>query len=194
VNASPHAQPDPRAWQDWETPPGVPDTGLLDLLAADAAARATAMLAGTTTQTDDPLVDAVRLLASPAGAPHTGRAAELTGVGEDDLRRLTLAYRHGGTAGVSAALHATPCGLDEMSAAVDEVHRRRTFAVGELSIDSGTITDPGAGVRLRRGPDGRWYPFTSARKQWWPAGGASTCAGGAYQAAARARTLRRANG
>jgi hypothetical protein len=185
---------DPRAWEGWQAPPGVPDTQHLELLAADAAARATAMLAGNATQTDDLLIDAVRLLASAAGAPHTTQAAELTGIGEDDLRRLILAYRHGGTAGVSAALEATPCGPDEISAAVDEIRRRRTFAVGELSIEPGTITDTGAGIRLRLGPDGRWYPFTLARQQWWPAGGASTSAGVAYQAAVRARSLRRTNG
>jgi hypothetical protein len=77
---------------------------------------------------------------------------------------------------------------------VDEVRRRRTFATGELSADAGTITDTGAGVRLRMGPDGRWYPFTLARKQWWPANGANASAGAAYQAATHVRMLRRANG
>lgn len=194
MSASEHTHPDPRAWERWQTPPGVPDTGLLELLAADAAGRATAMLAGSTTQPEDPLIDAVRLLASSAGAPHTTRAAQLTGIPEDDLRRLTLAYRHGGTAGVSAARAATPCGTTDMAAAVDEIRTRRAFAAGELSVDAGTITDTGAGVRLRLGPDGRWHPFTYARKQWWPAHGANASAGAAYQAAVRARSLRRANG
>jgi hypothetical protein len=194
VSASRHTHSDPRAWEGWQTPPGVPDNGLLELLAADAAGRATAMLAGSATETEDPLIDAVRLLASASGTPHTTYAAQLTGIPEDELRRLTLTYRHGGTAGVSAALEATPCDADEMAAAIDEVRSRRTFAVGDLSVDAGTITDAGAGVRLRLGPDGRWYPFTLARKQWWPAGGASTSAGVAYQAAVRARSLRGANG
>jgi len=193
VSTSEHTHPDPRAWERWETPPGVPDTGLLELLAADAAGRATAMLAGSATQSEDPLIDAVRMLATASGTRHTTQVAQLTGIPEDDLRRLILAYRHGGTAGVSAARAATPCGTKEMTAAVDEVRRRRTFTVDELSVDAGTITDTGAGVRLRLGPDGRWYPFTLARKQWWPANGANASAGAAYQAAARARTLRRAN-
>ena len=180
---------EPRAWESWETPPGVPEKSLLHVLVADAAGRAAAMLEGTTLESEDPLIDAVRLLAS---AP--GRSAQLPGIAEDDLRRLIVAYRHGGTAGVSAALEATPCGPDELSEAVDEVHRRRTFAIGELSVEAGSITDDGAGVRLRRGPDGQWYPFTFARKQWWPAAGASPSAGGAYQAAVRARSVRRANG
>jgi len=204
VSPSEHPHPDPRAWERWETPPGVPDQGLLELLTADAAARATAMLAGSTmhagstTQTEDPLtrdplIDAVRMLATVSGTRHTTQAAQLTGIPEDDLRRLILAYRHGGTAAVSAARAATPCGTKEMAAAVNEIRRRRTFAVDELSADAGTITDTGAGIRLRLGPDGRWYPFTLARKQWWPANGANASAGAAYQAATHARTQRRAN-
>lgn len=46
------------------------------------------------------------------------------------------------------------------------------------------------GRRPRRGPDARWYPFTVARTQWWPATGANTSPGTAYQAAVRARSLR----
>jgi len=194
VTDSEHHHPNPRAWEGRPTPPAVPDTRLLDLLAADAAERATAMLAGSPTEAEDPLIDAVRLLATTRGAPHTARAAELTGVGEDELRRLVLAYRHGGAAGVSAAREAVPGDPDDMSAAVNEVRGRRTFALDDLTAEAGTITDAGAGIRLRLGPDRRWHPFTRAREQWWPAAGADPSAGIAYQAAARARALRRANG
>jgi hypothetical protein len=134
------------------------------------------------------------LLATAAGAPQVGAAARLTGVPEDDLRRLVLAYRHGGAGGVAAALAPTPCGTEDMATAVDEVRRRRGLAGGELSADAGEITDTRAGVRLRRGPDGRWYPFTLARTQWWPAIGANASAGAVYQSAVRARSARRANG
>lgn len=181
-------------WADWPVPMGVPERQILGLLVEDAAERATAMLAGRPAVSENPLVDAVRLLASAGGAGHTAKAAELTGIDEDELRRLSNAYRRGGIAGVSAAIEATPCGPDELSAAVDEIRGRRTFAVGELDAEGGTITDSGAGIRLRRGPDRRWYPFTLARRQWWPADGADASAGAAYQAAVRVRALRRANG
>jgi hypothetical protein len=202
LSASEHLHPDPRAWERWETPPGVPDRALLELLAADAAERAAAMLAGdaapaqagTAPQLQNPLVDAVRLLATTAGARQVEAAARLTGVPEDELRRLVLAYRHGGPGGVAAALAPAPCGTEDMAAAVDEVRKRRGLAVDELSVDEGAITDARVGVRLRRGPDGRWYPFTLARGQWWPALGANASAGAAYQSAVRARSARRANG
>jgi hypothetical protein len=194
VNENNPRHPEPQAWEGWPTPSGLPDVRVLKLLAADAAERATAMLAGNNTETQDPLIDAIRLLATTSGAPHTAQAAELTGIPEDELRRLVLTHRHGGAAGVSAALEATPCGPDDMSAAVDEVRSRRAFAIGDLEVDPGTITDAGAGIRLRLGPDRRWHPFTYARDQWWPAAGADPSAGTAYEAAARARALRRANG
>lgn len=185
---------DPRAWEGWEAPPGVPGTELLDLLAADAADRAAALLAGDSAEPQDPLIDAVRLLAGAASAAHTARAAELTGIPEEELRRLVLGYRHGGAAGAAATRAAAPCGTQELAEAVAEVRHRRAFAVGELLVEAGTITDSGAGVRIRMGPDRRWYPFTLARRQWWPASGASASAGAAYQTAVRARSLRRATG
>jgi hypothetical protein len=186
-------QPDPRAWESRPTPTGVPDSGQLKLLAADAAGRATALLAGCATTAEDPLIDAIRLLATPAGAPHAAAAARQTGIPEDDLRRLVLAYRHGGADGVTAALAATPCDHEAMAEAEDEVRRRRGFAVDNLSTTPGEITDTGAGVRLRLGTDARWYPFTLARTQWWPAPGANASPAAAYQAAVRARSLRRAS-
>jgi hypothetical protein len=192
---------DVAGWQREEPPGPVPDLGMLRLLVSDAAGRAAAMLAGAGFDADrgaaaeeagEPLVDAVRILATPEGAPHAGQAARLTGMPEDELRGLVLAYRHGGTAGVSAAVGATACPADDMDDAVREVRKRRGLAIGDLEAGSGSITDPGAGVRIRLGPDSRWYPFTSARDRWWPAPGANPSPGAAYQAALRARSLLRA--
>jgi hypothetical protein len=179
-------------WGGLEGPRGVPDKDALDLLMADAAGRAAAMLAGADAAAEDPLVDAVRMLASPGGAPRAGAAARLTGIPEDELRRLVLAYARGGAGGVSAAVGASACDPGLLEDATAEVRARRAFAVGDLDVSQGTIADPGAGVRIRLGTDGRWYPFTSARDEWWPAPGAADSAGAAYQAALRARSLRRA--
>lgn len=184
--------PDPRAWEGWETPRPIPDEGLLKLLVADAAGRAAAMLAGRDRDQaeEEPLVDAIRILATPDGAPHVARAARLTGMPEDELRQLILAYRHGEAGGVAAAVGASACPPEELDTAVGEVRRNRGLAVGELDIGAGTIADPGAGVRIRLGPDGRWYPFTFARDRWWPAPGADASAGTAWQAALRVRSRR----
>jgi hypothetical protein len=189
VTATDH--PNPRAWENTPTPAEVPDVGLLMLLAADAAARATHMLAGNSTSTSAPVVDAVRLLAAVPGPEHLTRTSTLTGIPADELPVLLNAYRRGGDAAVSATLHAAPCPGEQLTAAVEDVRACRTFSVGELTIEPGTITDHGAGVRVRLGPDGRWHPFTAARGQWWPADGANRSAGTAYHAAATTRKQRR---
>ena len=71
---------DVEGWQREEPPGPVPDLGMLRLLVSDAAGRAAAMLAGAgagagaaaaaAEEAGDPLIDAVRILAAPAGAPH----------------------------------------------------------------------------------------------------------------------------
>ena len=83
---------------------------------------------------------------------------------------------------------------DQLASAVREVRKHRVLAIGEQVADQGTVIDPGADAQVRLGPDGRWYPFTSGRDRWWPAPGAAGSPGEAYQAALRARSLRRAGG
>jgi hypothetical protein len=145
-----------------------------------------ARLAGNTTVPGD--VPALH----PSAARLAAAAARLTGMAEDELRRLVLAYRHGGAGGAAASVGASPCGDGEMAAAVAQVRAQRALPLGDLVMTRGTITDHGAGLRVRLGPDGRWYSFTHARGEWWPAVGAAPSAGAAYQAARRARSLRRA--
>lgn len=182
-------------WRAGVTPRSVPDLRHLNFLVNDAAGRAAAMLAGADPAAgEDPLVDAVRLLATPEGSPDVGRASRLTGLAEDELRGLVLAYRHGGTGGVAAAVGVSQCSAEQMAAAVREVRSQRALAIGELEVSPGTIADPGAGARIRLGPDCRWYPFTFAQDRWWPAPGAAEPPGVAWKAAMRARSLRRAGG
>jgi hypothetical protein len=192
------------AWQD-DAPPGtVPRVEALRLLVADAADRAAMMLAGDypAVEADDlvvddslvSLIDAVRIIATAQGASHIAQAARLTGRPEEELRRLVLAYRHGGPGGVSATVEPSAGRREQMEDAEREVRKRRAFAIGDLVVGPGVIADPGAGVQIRLGPDDRWYPFTSGQDRWWPAPGATEFPGAAYQAALRARSLRRAAG
>lgn len=184
------------AWHHDVPPSPIPDLAQLRLLITDAADRAAAMLtdAYRAAEADDPLVDAVRILATREGASHAAHAARLTGWPEEELRRLVLAYRHGGTGGVTAAVEAHAGEPDQLASAVREVRKHRALAIGELVASQGMVVDSGAGVQIRLGPDGRWYPFTSGRDRWWPAPGAAGSPGEAYQAALRARSLRRARG
>jgi hypothetical protein len=93
-----------------------------------------------------------------------------------------------------AAIGASAAEPDQMADAVRDVRKQRALAIGELAVNPGTIADPGAGMRIRLGPDGRWYPFTCAQDRWWPAPGPAGSPGAAWQAALRARSLRRPGG
>ena len=130
------------------------------------------------------LGSAVRSLLCPRGMPVFGKEGFLR-----VERRLHSARKPKHT--VQAVIDLTQ--IAQKNDSSSEQLLAITYASGHPHLP-GTITDAGAGVRLRRGPDGRWHPFTLARKQWWPADGANASAGTAYQAAARARAARRANG
>ena len=143
-------------------PATVPGVDQLRLLVADAADRAAMMLAGgyPAVAADGllvdgslvSLVDAVRILATGPGASHIGQAACLTGPGEEELRRLVLAYRHGGPGGVSATVEPSAGRPEQMAGAEREVRKRRALALGELDVAPGVIADPGAGIQIRLGP------------------------------------------
>ena len=119
------------AWQHDPPPATVPGVEVLRLLVADAADRAAVILAGNypAVEADDlladgslvSLVDAVRILATALGASHIAQAARLTGRPEEELRRLVLAYRHGGPGGVSATVEPSAGRPEQMEDAEREV-------------------------------------------------------------------------
>ncbi|MFC0864220.1 hypothetical protein ACFHYQ_18150 [Sphaerimonospora cavernae] len=173
-------------WLEETPPPEVPGVPRLTLLLDDAAARAAALLRGEPEPvSDDPLADAVRILAGPGGHEFVAEAARQTGLPEDELRRLVLAHRHGGSTGVLTALAPAPVDPEE---AVREIRARRGLA--GLAAEPGVVTDLAAKVQVRHGADGRWYPFTLWRDRWWPATGATISPGAAFRAALRARRAR----
>jgi hypothetical protein len=177
-------------WLAERGPAPLPDPDTLELIVGDAARRAAAIAAGESDpRDDDPLVDTIRLLAqAPTPERHQAISAS-TGLAEAEVRRLLLAFRHGGTVGVHAAVGATPLAEDR----ADEAARRVTTRHGstaELDAAAGIVTDTVSGIQIRHGPDGRWYPFTRSGQRWWPAPGASPQADAAFAAALRARRAR----
>ena len=167
----------PREAEEWgreEAPRSVPDVLYLNFLVNDAAGRAAAMLTGAAPAAvdEDPLVDAVRLLASPEGARHAGRAAHHTGLAEDELRELVLAYRHGGTGGVAAAVGASECPAEQMADAVREVRRQRALAISELEVSPGRSPIP-ASACGSWSARGSLVPVHLRQDRWWPAPGAA---------------------
>nr|AHE40056.1 Hypothetical protein pFRL5_393 [Streptomyces sp. F8] len=160
-------------------------------MTTDAAARAQTLLAGTAAAPHDELADILRILASPDGADHLEAAQHATRIPEATLRAMMIGYRHGGPAGAHATLAATPATIDVLERARQTVHASRAVGLGTITIDGGSLTDTTAGVQIRPGPDGRWYPFTLWRAdEWRPAPGACDDPAEAFRAARRARAAR----
>ncbi|MFB6439307.1 SWIM zinc finger family protein [Streptomyces sp. NPDC056411] len=186
----PPAQPGrPPALPDGE---GLPfDPAALELLAADAAARAHACVVSAAAAPHGsaapappgpfpalpPWEDAVRLAATAhptAGLTATTRAlyrdlAAAAGRTSTDVARSVAAWRQGGPEGLAllAATWNPPAGdFDRARSAL------RTADLPALRPRHNHLTDPDHGVQLRFGRDNRWYPYEAepGTDDWWPAG------------------------
>ncbi|MEU0222009.1 hypothetical protein ABZ281_46515, partial [Streptomyces sp. NPDC006265] len=178
-----------------EDPP-IPGPRAQDLawMVHDAADRARALLSAAPGQPHDELADSVRILASPHGIDRLPVAVRATGLTEGALRAMMIGYRHGGSAGVHSTLAAASVPPGTLEHAAEVIRASGAVALGVIDIDDGAITDSTAGVQIRPGLDGRWFPFTlyqgSRTGAWRPAPGASHDPAEAYRAARRARAAR----
>lgn len=196
AHRSPQAPPDldldtvsTLTWSD--APHPGPRARDLAQMTADAATRAQALLAGTTTAPHDELADIIRILASPDGTDQLPAAQHATGIPEPTLRAMMIGYHHGGPAGAHATLMATPATTDVLERARKAVTTSRAVGLGTITTDGDALTDATAGVQIRLGPDGCWYPFTLWRAdEWRPAPGACDDPAEAFRAARRARAAR----
>ncbi|MET8505119.1 SWF or SNF family helicase [Streptomyces sp. NPDC004787] len=172
----PAAEPGEPPSLDTETEPepGL-DPAALEFLAADAAARAHRLLSGATAFDEPALTpdqDAVRLA---AGSPPSWLAARLasgSGRSRAELDLAVRAWRAGGRAGLAV--------LDEEWTPGPEALRRAETRLAEAweAEDRPVLrasaparwTVDGAGLELRLGEDGRWWPYRETPDGWSPAG------------------------
>ncbi|MFJ9521338.1 hypothetical protein ACIRPK_24185 [Kitasatospora sp. NPDC101801] len=159
----------------------------LAAIVADGAARARAVLRSRTIEVGlNALTDAVRHLATPRGAPLAEAVAERLGRPPAEIRRLVVAYRHGGPAGVQAADALTKADPASVAAAAAAITAAQPTARGSLTAEGNALSAGGAQVRL--GSDGRWHPFVAVHGgSWQPVAGASTESATAFRAARTAR-------
>ncbi|MET9854762.1 SWIM zinc finger family protein [Streptomyces sp. NPDC006450] len=156
--------------------PAAPDPLALDQLAADAAARALALLRTA----EDPMAglsrwqDAVRLASAHPTAGLTGAARSLyrelaraTGRSTTDLARGAAAWRQGGL----PALLALEEPWDPPAGPFDRA-RPALLAAGQGSFrpDRNRLTGPSRQLRLGR--DALWYSYENrlGDDDWWPTG------------------------
>ncbi|XEC33125.1 SWF or SNF family helicase [Streptomyces fradiae] len=157
-----------------EPAPGL-DPAALEFLAADAAARAHRLLTGAGTFDEPPLTpaqDAVRLA---AGSPVSWLATRLaTGSGRTraELDLAVRAWRTGGPAGLAVLTEDWTPGPEalrraetRLAEAWDDDERPALHASAPARW---TVGD--AGLQLRLGEDGRWWPYREEPAGWAPAG------------------------
>ncbi|MFJ3279530.1 SWIM zinc finger family protein [Streptomyces halstedii] len=176
------------------------DPGALELLAADSAVRAFAMLADALADGHalrppasdlTPDQDAVRLVSATRPDTRTlARVAAASGRQRADLDAAVSAWRFGGAAALAVY-------DEEWAPGPHELARARAALAGawedgdapRLRPSHNRWTVVGAGTQLRYGRDGRWWPYRKERGRWVPAGpagedpagvlaGVSTAAGG----------------
>lgn len=155
-----------------------PDTGLvaadLERLMADAAARAARILAGDTASLY--LLqhqDAVRIAASSPGPEWFHHLIQNTGAKPSTFARLTRAWRHGGTVGITVAEQPhtpDPVAMTTARTALTTALAEMTDSPVPLRAWRNRLTLTAHGIQLRLGPDTRWYPYLQDDDgEWWPA-------------------------
>ncbi|MFF9351692.1 SWF or SNF family helicase [Streptomyces sp. NPDC014734] len=172
--------PVPSLDTETEPEPGV-DPAVLELLAADGAARAHRMLADALSPDHarqalptglTPQQDAVRLLADTRPEPWTAtRLATASGRHRTGLDAAVRAWRYGGATGLAVLDEEwTP---DPETLARARARLSGAWEEGErplLRRTENRWTAPEDGVQLRYGRDGRWWPYREEGGHWIPAG------------------------
>ncbi|MET8173195.1 SWF or SNF family helicase [Streptomyces clavifer] len=185
------AEPGPPASLHVETEPGADvDPAALEFLAADAAARAFALLADAVTDGHErrppaaelsPDQDAVRLAAAARpGTLITARLATASGRQPAGLDAAVRAWRHGGAAGLAVYDEEWLPGPEELARA--QAQLAAAWEEGErphLRAVRNRWTVVGSDAQLRYGRDGRWWPYRKERSRWVPAGPADDDPAGA---------------
>ncbi|WP_432156078.1 hypothetical protein [Streptomyces sp. bgisy153] len=175
-------------------PSPLPDLDSLGALAADAVHRAGTLLEGDELPVcPDVSSDLVRFVTLPHGAPFRQAAMDHLGLDIVGMGHLTLAYTYGGPDGAAVYLEPFAVDHDVLARAQADIQPLRPAATATVECKDNRITDEAAGVQLRYGSDGRWYPYRSPYGIWQPVPGPSADPAEAYRAARAAdRPHRRA--
>jgi hypothetical protein len=149
-------------------------------LAADTARRSWELAAGLSADAGlslDPDADLARRAERALGTPAFPALAARSGVGERELARWALAWRHGGTTGFDvlrrrwdpvsevAGVIELP-GITELLSAAWVALRGVTGGIARISGDRVTA----GGIQLRLGRDFQWYRYARVGGHWEPAG------------------------
>ena len=120
----------------------------------------------------------MRIAAVGVDDPVLRRLAAGAGRSVAELAQAATAWRHDAAAGLDVLATAWSPPRAELARALDAI----TTGLADLApgaVEDGPprtevwrdrCTMPAAGLQLRYGRDGRWYPYRSESGRWWPAG------------------------
>ncbi|MFE6041154.1 SWF or SNF family helicase [Streptomyces sp. NPDC056452] len=173
--------------------PGV-DPAALEVLAADSAVRAFAMLADALSEGHErqpvaigltPGQDAVRLAAGTRPDEQvSARLASASGRQRADLDAAVRAWRYGGPAALAVFDEEWLPGPEELVRARAQLAAAWEEGEGpQLRAANNRWTATASGAQLRYGRDGRWWPYRKERGRWLPAGPADDDPAGALAGA-----------
>ncbi|MEV6793428.1 SWF or SNF family helicase [Streptomyces sp. NPDC051320] len=160
-------------------PPGI-DPAALEFLAADAIARACALLAEAVEPDHEhrpveagltPGQDAVRLAATAPEGRITARLAEGSGRDPAALALAVRAWQCGGAAALAVLEERWTPGTEALARARAQLEQAWEDGVRPgLEGERDRWTVAGAEAQLRYGRDGRWWPYRKDRGRWTPVG------------------------
>jgi uncharacterized Zn finger protein len=169
----------------------IDDLGL-EMVAADTAHRAHALMAEYTASTEPariPLLprqstwqDAVRAVATrPGDTVLASRIADRYDLQEDQLAVAVRAWHQGGAAGLEALEHTwSPTTADKARTRTALEEYADDFEPPLLRLWRNRWTAEAEGVQIRLGTDNRWYPYRRHDDgSWWPDGPAERDPGAA---------------
>jgi uncharacterized Zn finger protein len=142
-------------------------------LAADAARRAWELAVGAAPDAGlslDPDADLARRAALSLGTSDFGALVRRSGVGERELVRWALAWRHGGASGFDVLRRLwDPASEDGGGRLLTAARTALHDATGAAVRTRGNRVTAGE-RQLRLGRDYRWYPYARVHRRWEPAG------------------------
>lgn len=143
--------------------PGIDPAGLR-MLAADAALRASALLAGQPRVDLDEWQDSVRLAATHGVSLRDNSARP------EDFDLAVRSWEQGGATGLSVLETSWTPPAPVLARAAAALAAAWEGEVSDATFDGNRWTWPERGWQLRYGPDSRWYPYHLESGSWHPAG------------------------
>ncbi|MEV0982370.1 hypothetical protein [Streptomyces sp. NPDC049915] len=118
-------------------------------------------------------------------APRSGRRPWITSAWTSSAWGTCSSPTPGGPVGAAVYLESFSVDHDTLADVQARIQPLRPAPTASILCEDNRVTDEAAGIQLRYGPDGRWYPYRAPYGIWQPVPGPSADPAEAYRAARR---------